>query len=194
MSEPETSAIVLAGGRSRRFGRDKLVEEIRGRTLLEHALAAVAPIAQETIVVAAPDEPRSVPEGVILVRDPSSFEGPLVGLLTGLGEARHATTIVVGGDMPTMVPAVLGALIDRLSDPTIDAVVLESLGQRQPLPVALRTAPALIAATRLVAEGERRLGALIESLANAFIDERTWRELDPDGRTLRDVDTPADLG
>jgi molybdopterin-guanine dinucleotide biosynthesis protein A len=145
-------------------------------------------------VVAAPDEPRSVPEGVILVRDPSSFDGPLVGLLTGLGEARYPTTIVVGGDMPTLVPSVLGALIDRLGDPAIEAVVLESAGRRQPLPVALRSAPARIAAARLVAEGERRLGALIESLADAAIDEPTWRELDPDGRTLRDVDTPADIG
>lgn len=193
MSQPDVSVIVLAGGRSRRFGRDKLVEPIGGRTLLEHAIAAVGPLAHETIVVGAPDESRTVPDGVILVRDPSSFEGPLVGLLTGLGQAREAVALVVGGDMPTMVPSVLGALIDLLDDPTIDAVVLESRGERQPLPVALRTDPARTAATTLVAEGERRLGALIESLATAIIDEPTWRELDPDGRTLRDVDTPADL-
>jgi molybdopterin-guanine dinucleotide biosynthesis protein A len=194
MNEVGVSAIVLAGGRSRRFGRDKLVEPIEGRTLLEHALTAVGPVASETIAVAAPDESRSVPDGVVLVRDPTSFEGPLVGLLTGLRHAHEPTALVVGGDMPTMVPSVLGAMIDRLAEPTIDAVVLDYGGERRPLPVALRTAPALVAADRLVAAGERRLRALIDELATAVIDESTWRELDPDGRTLRDIDTPADLG
>lgn len=193
MSDPVVSAIVLAGGRSRRFGRDKLVEQVGGTPLLEHAIAAVGPVALETIVVAAPDEPRQVPDGVTLVRDPTSFEGPLVGLLTGLRRAAHPIVLVVGGDMPTMVPSVLGALIDGLDDPAIDAVVLGHEGRRGPLPGALRTGPALAAADRLVAAGERRLRALYESLASAAIDEPTWRLLDPDGRTLRDVDTPGDL-
>ncbi len=193
MMVPGVSAIVLAGGRSRRFGRDKLTEPFGGRTLLEHAIAAVGPLAGETIAVAAPDEPRNVPDGIILVRDPSSFEGPLVGLVTGLRRATQPVALVVGGDMPTMVPSVLGALIDRLDDPAVEAVVLESRGERQPLPAALRTVLARSAAEQLVAAGERRLGALIETLATAVIEESTWRMLDPDGRTLRDIDTPADL-
>lgn len=193
MNELDISAIVLAGGRSRRFGRDKLVEPLAGRPLLEHAIAAVGPLAQETIVVTAPDEARDVPEGTILVRDPTSFEGPLVGLLTGLHRASRPVALVVGGDMPTMVPSVLWAVIARLEDPTVDAVVLEDGGERRPLPAAVRTAPAIAAAERLVAGGERRLQALFEALATAAIDEATWRALDPDGRTLLDVDTPADL-
>lgn len=193
MNERRVSAIVLAGGRSSRFGRDKLGELIRGRTLLEHAIAAVGPLAQETIVVAAPDEPRKVPDAVILVLDASSFEGPLVGLLAGLRAATQPVALAVGGDMPTMLPLVLGALIDRVADPMVEAVVLDENGRNRPLPSALRTVPARLAAERLVAAGERRLGALMEELVTAVIDEPTWRELDPDGQTLLDVDTPADL-
>jgi molybdopterin-guanine dinucleotide biosynthesis protein A len=193
MNRLQVSAIVLAGGRSRRFGRDKLIEPIGGRTLLEHAIDAVGPLAQETIVVAAPDEQRAVPDGIVLARDPSSFEGPLVGLLTGLRQATQSVVLVVGGDMPTMVPSVLGALIDRLDDALVHAVVLEHGGERYPLPGAVRTAPARAAAERLVAAGERRLGALYEALGAAVISEATWRPLDPDRRTLHDVDTPADL-
>jgi molybdopterin-guanine dinucleotide biosynthesis protein A len=129
----------------------------------------------------------------MLVRDPSSFAGPLVGVLTGLGRAFQPVVLVVGGDMPTMVPSLLWALIERLDDPSVDVVVLENGGRLQPLPLALRTVPAMAAAKRLVAAGERRLGALIEALAIAVIDEPTWREFDPDGRTFRDIDTPSDL-
>ena len=191
--EPGVSAIVLAGGRSRRFGRDKLLEPLSGRSLLEHALAAVAPVAVETIVVAAAEEHRAVPPGVILVHDSSSFEGPLVGLLSGLGRASQPIGIVVGGDMPSLVPSVLGVLIDRLLDPRVDAAVLEHNGSGQPLPAAVRVAVALAVAERLVESGERRLGALYEAMATSIVPESTWREHDPDGRTLRDIDTPADL-
>ena len=54
MTTDGISVIVLAGGRSRRFGRDKLAEPVDGRPLLHHAIDAVRPIATEIIVVAAP--------------------------------------------------------------------------------------------------------------------------------------------
>jgi molybdopterin-guanine dinucleotide biosynthesis protein A len=194
MSPPGVSAIVLAGGRSSRFGRDKLAEIVDGRTLLEHALDGVAPLADETIVVVAPDEARRVPAGSIVVSDPASFQGPLVGLLTGLRLATGPLVLVVGGDMPTMVPSVLALLVDRLDEPAVDAAVLEESGQDHPLPGVLRAAPAMVAAERLVDAGERSLRGLYEALASVSIDEASWHELDPGGRTLRDVDTPADLG
>jgi molybdenum cofactor guanylyltransferase len=193
VSKPRVSAIVLAGGRSSRFGRDKLAEPLDGRALLDHAVAAVSPLARETIVVARPGDTPPVPAGTIVVHDPAAFEGPLMGLVTGLRSATQPVALVVGGDMPTLVPAVLAALIARLDDPTVDAAVLEAGGRRRPLPSVLRSAPARSAAERLVAAGERRLGALHEALATAAVDEPTWRTLDPDGRTLRDVDTPAEL-
>ena len=193
MRAPRLSAIVLAGGRSSRFGRDKLAELVDGRALLDHAIAVVSPLAREVIVVARPRDEPHVSQGVIVVHDPSAFEGPLVGLMAGLRNATNPVAVAVGGDMPTMVPSVLQALVARLDDPSIDAAVLEEDGRRRPLPLALRTTPARAAAARLVAGGERRLGALIEALATSVIDEPTWRRLDPDGRTLHDVDTPDDL-
>jgi molybdopterin-guanine dinucleotide biosynthesis protein A len=193
MSGQDVTAIVLAGGRSSRFGRDKLVEPFAGQTLLERAVAGVAPLARETIVVVAPDESRGVPPGVIRVSDPTSFEGPLVGLLTGLRSADDPVVVVAGGDMPTMTPSVLAILVQCLDDPGVHAAVLDDQGRARPLPGALRTAPATAAAERLVAAGERRLLAIYDALPTTVVDEATWRALDPDGRTLRDIDTPADL-
>lgn len=193
MSRRDVTAIVLAGGRSRRFGRDKLVVSFAGRTLLEHAIAGVAPLARETLVVVSPDESRRVPDGAIPVSDPTSFQGPLVGLLSGLRRAGEPVVVVAGGDMPTMLPSVLAMLVDRLDDPAVDAAILEDDGRARPLPAALRTAPATTAAEQLVAAGERRLRSVFAALVTAVIEEATWRELDPDKRTLRDIDTPADL-
>ncbi len=194
MSPGGVSAIVLAGGRSSRFGRDKLVEPWAGRPLLEHAISSVQALADEVIVVVAPDESRSAPAGTILVSDPTSFEGPLVGLVTGLRRATRPVALVVGGDMPTLVPSVLALLVDRLDDPAVDAVLLDQDGRARPLPGAVRTASARETAEGLVGAGERRLRTLYEALNTVTVAEEAWRELDPAGRSLRDVDTQADLG
>ena len=202
MSAREVSAVVLAGGRSTRFGRDKLAEPVDGRPLLSYAIDAVRPFATEIIVVVAPRATSALafPGDVIFVRDPVAFEGPLSGLLSGLAAAREPIVLVVGGDMPTLVGAVLEAMLARLDAPDApdapdgaQAVVLEHDGHARPLPMVVRRKPALTAAHRLIGAGERRLRALAESLTTRVIPEATWRAVDPEGLTLRDVDAPADL-
>ena len=185
-------AIVLAGGRSSRFGRDKLAEPIDGRPLLDHVLTAVRALTDDIVVVAAPGATPSVPADVRVVHDERPFEGPLVGLVTGLATTTADRVIVVAGDMPTLVPAVLGRLVARLG-PDAPAAILGTSGRRAILPMALSTVPAAAAAQQLVTEGERRLGAILDLLGSGLVPEADWRFDDPDGRTLRDVDLPTDL-
>jgi molybdenum cofactor guanylyltransferase len=187
------TAIVLAGGRSTRFGRDKLAEPIDGRPLLDHAIDAVRPFASEILVVAAPSAVPIIPEGARLVHDPEAFEGPLAGLLAGLDVAAEPIVLVVGGDMPSLIAAVIESMLSALRAPDVDAVVLEHDGDPRPLPIVVRRMPALAAVARLYAGGERRLRALTEVLPTRVIPETSWRSLDPDAITLRDIDTPADL-
>ncbi|MGZ4114681.1 MAG: hypothetical protein ACXVQT_06345, partial [Actinomycetota bacterium] len=63
----------------------------------------------------------------------------------------------------------------------------------RPRPVVLRLRRARPIAAGLVRSGERRFRTLLDGLRVAVIDEPTWRALDPDGRTLFDVDEPSDL-
>ncbi len=193
MTGRRVSAIVLAGGRSSRFGRDKLAEPIGGVPLLDHAIEAVRPFATEVLVVVSPDaDPPATPD-VVMVRDAAPFEGPLAGLLAGLLIACEGAVLVVAGDMPELAPAVVESLLGELATPGVEAVVLEHDGRARPLPMAVERGAALAAATGLIAGGERRLGALPEALAATVIAEAAWRVLDPDGRSVRDIDTPADL-
>ena len=53
--ESGITGIVLAGGRSRRFGSDKLASDVGGRPLVEHAIDALATVADEVVVVIAAD-------------------------------------------------------------------------------------------------------------------------------------------
>ena len=186
------TAIVLAGGRSSRFGRDKLAEPMDGRLLLDHAIDAVRPFADAILVVAAPDAAPVLPSDATLIHDMAPFEGPLAGLLAGLQVAVDPIVLATGGDMPSLVPAVIESMVAALGA-GVDAVVLEHEGRARPLPIVLRREPAAAAASHLYADGERRLRALTEVVATRVVPEATWRVLDPDAVTLRDIDAPADL-
>jgi len=190
---PHISAVILAGGRSTRFGRDKLLEPVDGRPLLHHAIDAVRSVATEIVVVAAPGAGPLLPDGAVIVHDPVAFEGPLAGLCAGLGAAREPVVVVVGGDMPSLVRAVLESMVAELERSGADVVALEHDGQTSPLPMVLRRASGLAATGRLLDAGERRLGAVIEELEARVVAETSWRDLDPDARTVRDIDTEADL-
>jgi len=192
------SGIVLAGGRSSRFGGDKLAARIGDSTLLERAVAAVALVSTEVIVVLAAGDERELPATSVPVRravDPEAFGGPLVGLLAGLEAAREPIAIVAGGDMPTLAPEVLRMLIGLLlaSEGTRDAAVLVQRGEMRPLPCAVRNGAATQATRHLLGEGERSLLALIRTLPALLVAEGDWRPLDPTAATLLDVDVPGDL-
>lgn len=198
MTDSGVSGIVLAGGASSRFGSDKLAAPFAGRPLLERAVEAAAGVTSEVIVVLAPGDDRALPAARVPVRravDPERHGGPLVGLLAGLEVAREPVVIVVGGDMPTLSTAVLGALVRALdaTDGAADAAVLIQRGTNRPLPAALRNGAATQAARRLIGEGERSLRRLLDALSARRLEEVEWRGLDPEGATLRDVDRPEDL-
>jgi molybdopterin-guanine dinucleotide biosynthesis protein A len=196
---PVVSGVVLAGGRSSRFGSDKLAARLGDRTLLDLAIAGVAAVASEIVVVLAPGDdrtPEAIDRPIRLVVDPERHGGPLVGLLTGLESVEQPLVVVAGGDMPTLSAAVLRAMVGSLvaSGPGWGAVVLASRGDRVPLPAVMRTGAATTIARQLVGDGERRLRSLFERLPTRALEESEWRPFDPEGATLRDVDRPADLG
>lgn len=185
-------AMVLAGGRSQRFGRDKLAEILEGRPLLHHAITSVQELADEVVVVAPVDHDPPVPDGVHVVHDDLPFEGPLAGLVVGLRASTADRVLVIGGDMPSLVPSVASALIDELQSGA-SAAVLEQASRARPLPMALQRIPALERGEELVEAGERRLRALVDVLEAIVIPEPEWRALDPQGRSVIDIDTPKDL-
>jgi molybdopterin-guanine dinucleotide biosynthesis protein A len=191
----EASAIVLAGGRSQRFGSDKMGVDLGGAPLLHHALRAVATSCDEVVVVlasggSAPSLPVDIGRRVRVVRDASDHPGPLVALITGVRAATNTRALIVAGDMPTLQPAVLSRLLGWVHG---DGACLLVEGERQVLPIALDREACVAEGDRLVAAGERSLRTLIARLELERIEESEWRALDPTGASLRDVDRPDDL-
>jgi molybdopterin-guanine dinucleotide biosynthesis protein A len=192
----DVTAIVLAGGRSARFGSDKLAVEVDGVPLLQRALAAVDAVVPRIVIVVAPGSTVIVPTGlaaeVRVVHDPEAFGGPLIGLATALGAVATSTAIVVGGDMPRMVPAVLHRLAVTIG-PRRAATSLEVPGRVQPLPMAIDVEAARDAAQHVIERGGRALRDLLRELEATAVPAPVWLALDPTGATIADIDRPADL-
>jgi molybdopterin-guanine dinucleotide biosynthesis protein A len=194
---PEAATgIVLAGGRSSRFGRDKLAEPYRGAPLLHHAVLRLSEVCATLVVVLAPEvaEP-TLPLGIeaTFARDADEGEGPLAGVYAGLLACGTSIALVAAGDMPNLRTSVLLELVRVAREATVDAVALAEDDRARPLPCALRVARASELAHALLHDGRRRLGDLLDASRTAVIDEPTWVALDPERRTLHDVDVPGDL-
>lgn len=187
---------MLAGGRSRRFGRDKLAEEIDGRPLLHHAILRLLDVCDRVVVVIGVDsEEPPVPLGatVTFARDSTADEGPLRGLAAGLEVADGMWAVVAGGDMPDLQPPVLGEMLRAARETAAVAVVLSDGGDARPLPCVVRTEPAADAAAVLLGSGRRRLRDLLSTVRTVVVDEPSWTALDPGRRTLVDIDEPGDV-
>lgn len=186
-----TTGLVLAGGASTRFGRDKRLVPVEGRPLLRRAVDAVGEIADEVLVAVSPERPLpdglELPASVRVVTDAPQHDGPLAGLTAGLEAASHEVVVVLGGDHGWADRATLGALRDAvIADPTVDAAVLTVDGRVQPLAAAYRRRVAATVRRRLD-DGDRRAVALLDELTTIAVSA-------PGGpRTARDVDVPSDL-
>jgi molybdopterin-guanine dinucleotide biosynthesis protein A len=186
-SEPDidtgtVGGIVLTGGTAARLdGADKAGLEVGGRTLLEHALAALAGVGE--VVVVGPEVPTSRP--VTFRREDPPGGGPAAAVAAGLsGFARRTGVVVVlAVDMPRVTGATVARLLAAASPGSDGAVLVDAAGRVQPLCAAYRT-EALARALPESAEGlsMRRLVAplsLVEVPAHGAEadDVDTWEDV-----------------
>ncbi|MBN3453959.1 molybdenum cofactor guanylyltransferase [Mycolicibacterium mageritense] len=181
------AAVVLAGGASRRMGRDKATLPFEGSTLLERVVAAVRVRCDPVFVIAAPGQPLPHVDAQIL-RDDVRGVGPLVATGRGLraaGAAGRELAFVCAVDMPYLS----ADLIDELAGPAVRLgadIVLPWDGRDHYLAGVYRSALTEQIAS-LVAAGERSMRALAETVDTQRI------VLPADQRSLTNVNTAADL-
>lgn len=191
---PPAFGVVLAGGESTRMGTDKRGIEVDGQPLLCWAIEAAKDVCHEVVVATTAHRPVGDAFGARPVTDVREGGcGPLAGIEVGLLAARRPRALVLAGDHPAGRPAVLRELLVRLeANPEVDAVVLGTAQGPQPLVGAYRR-EVHREVTRLLDAGERRARALLDVLPVEVLDEAVWRELDPEGHTAVDLDTPDEL-
>jgi molybdopterin-guanine dinucleotide biosynthesis protein A len=193
----DRSAIVLAGGFSRRFGQDKGVLELGGKPLIRCVTDVVGSLVDEVVVVTNSRERvvrySEVIGGVRFVVDVCESRSPLIGALTGFGVARGEYSLLLPFDTPFVSGEVVSLLFE-LCQGRAAVIPRWPNGYIEPLHAVYRTGLALEAAEGAVAEGRLQVRALIERLRGVrYVSTLVVRQLDPELLTFFNVNTPADL-
>jgi molybdopterin-guanine dinucleotide biosynthesis protein A len=181
------SLVILAGGLSRRMGRDKAALPAGDGTLIDHLARRLAPVVLETIVAGGSGRPQL--PGATMVDDRYPGQGPLAGIHAGLLAARYPYVWVVGCDLPDADPALAALLLGLAGD--VDAVVPRINSEPQGV-CALYDRALASRIDSLLAAGERRVKILLADSKVRYVTEEELRAVDPELRSFRNINTPAD--
>lgn len=106
--------ILLAGGKSRRMGREKGTLSLAGRKLYEYPLRVMESICDEILISSCNQNDIDFPHPVLC--DEVEGLGPLGGILTCLKQAKHELNLVLSYDMPLVSKPLAAYLLDQSGD------------------------------------------------------------------------------
>lgn len=186
MPDPsDVTGLILAGGRSRRFGRDKALADVGGRSFVEYVYDALAAHAGSVLIATGPTQ-RLYPVPARVVLDGMPDGGPLAGLVAGLDAASTPWLLSAAVDQPYLTAAALRPLLAALRGGADVLVAVDAGGRRQPTCALWRVATAGPAARTALEARQLALRELWEGLE--------VREVGLERGALRNVNTPGDLG
>ena len=181
---PPATAIIMAGGRSRRMGRDKSTLPVGTRSMIEVIHERLSPHFQEVLIGVDRIE-KFGSFGLKVVPDKEPGQGPLMALASCLEASSHELNLVVACDMP-QIDTKLARRMLIYAEGYAAVVPSVSEGRFQPFYAVYRKG-ALQKVNELLSTGERRLDRIFDHL-NALripIDEHqdssfgslnTWEE------------------
>lgn len=190
---------VLAGGQSRRMGRNKANLLLGGTTLTDRAAAVLAEAADPVYVVGSlPGGPASLK---IIADEPvgKNARGAIVGLYTALFHAKSDWIIVLACDLPfvsgellTRMVSVVTQFEDNPNDNT-DAVLAEQPdGRIQPLCGLYRVQVCLPGIRKMISEDNWRLQDLSKYLSTRILRFSEFEEIPLADNLFLNVNTPDD--
>jgi molybdopterin-guanine dinucleotide biosynthesis protein A len=192
MSDDTRSVAILAGGRATRFGgQDKSALPVHGRSILDHQIAALAPLTNDLMIVGDVARPVHVPlrKELRIVHDLVPGCGPLGGLHAALTAAGGKPVLLVACDMPYLSTPFLEYLLSLAGG--ADIVVPQSERGYHPL-CAVYTIACLAPAAARLADGRLRMQGLVDDLQTRVVPVEEIRRFGDPDRLLANVNTPAD--
>ena len=196
---PPLSAAVLAGGKSRRMGRDKALIPLvdGGPPMLEIVLARVRWVADDVLIVAA-DREHYQEFGARVIADRIPDAGALGGIHAAITEAAHDHCLVVACDMPFLSPHLLARMVSEPRD--YDVLVPRLPGEsRQGGGLVFQTLHAiygkscLTAIERRIALGNRQVVGFFSDVRVRALDVDELSRFDPSLRSFFNTNTPEAL-
>ena len=187
------TGIVLAGGMSRRLGRDKAVETIEGQSLISRVLDSLSHVAQELVVVVnnhEREEELALPDSVVVAVDIYPDTGSLGGIFTGLSASSNHWGFVVACDMPFLNLELLEYLLSQRGGHDVVVPVIDHRPEPTHAAYSRVCLPAI--ETRLRAN-DLKIAKFFDDVRAKYVSQRNIEDLDPGGLSFFNVNTEEDL-
>jgi molybdenum cofactor guanylyltransferase len=181
--------IVLAGGKSSRFGHDKARAQVKGQTLLELVVSRVAALFDRVILVVHEDSDIFSSAGYEVVKDKYKGIGPLGGLHAGLSASDSQYNFVIACDMPCIPLSLIRHMMTLVGD---DVVVPRKGDLVEPL-CAIYKKSIIPVIERHIEEERYRIQDVFPLVNVHYIDEDQIKQCDPWGDAFCNINTPRDL-
>lgn len=175
---------VLAGGESRRMGRDKALLAWHGTTLVEHIANAVREAVGQVAVVAARGEAYAA-LGLRTIGEPCPGAGPLSGVAAALADTAFDYNLIVACDMPNLTADALRQLMQAAMTSQAPVCAVRSAHGIEPL-CAVYHRKLRAAAEHALQRGER---TMVHLLAKWKVTEWTA----PEAALTRNLNTADDF-
>ena len=183
------SAVILAGGKSSRMGRDKAFLKINGRILLDRQIdTLVAADAEDILISGRPGVDYSA-FGCRVLTDEFPEAGPLAGIHAALKVSRQPLVLVLAVDLPEMNAMFLRSLLMMA---TVDRGVVPRVGGRiEPL-AAVYPHAALALVEQMLAQGNHAAQSFASACMQAGL--AAYEDVPDDfARLFKNLNTPVDL-
>ena len=186
---PNISAAILAGGGSRRMGRNKALLSFRGRPLVTRVYEILRPLFEDIFLVTNDPGPFDfVPCPKIPDRVPG--KGPISGVDAALRHSRNPYVLVVGCDTPFLSHSLLKLLAGK----TQDADLVIHCGPHGPEPLcAVYGKGCLPLIEESLLRGDFSLMALVGRLRTRDIPAEEVAAVDPGFLSFMNINTPGDF-
>ena len=192
------TAVILAGGFSKRFGRDKGLVEMAGKPLIRHVTDRIIKLFNEIIVVVSNEIQKeklisTIQPRVKIIIDKYNVRSPIVGTISGFEISSSKYSFLFGCDTPFISINVISFLLQRCKNK--DALIPRWPNRyTEPLHAVYNTKSALKSAEIAYKRKQLDMNSMIDNMKNVqYISTLILKQLDPRLITFFNVNTIQDL-
>src|SRR6476660_2183110 len=189
MPHSQLSCFVLAGCKSTRMGQDKAAVTLNGRTLLEHALAALREVCRDVAILGKHELYGALGP---VYEDIFPGCGPLGGIHTALFNSKTQFNLIIAVDTPFLAPEFLSYLADRAIDSGAIVTTPEIDDYTQPL-CTVYSLDFHAIAEQALRQGNYKIVPLFPKDRTLVVKEAELRQFAFAADMFENLNTPEDL-
>jgi len=186
----DVTGVILAGGKSSRYGTNKALAKINGIPLIENVIRVMGSLFKDLVLITnTPDEYAYLE--LPMYEDLIKGLGPIGGIYTALNSITNDAGFFVACDMPFLNPDLIRHLVGIRGD--FDVVVPEISGKMETLH-ALYAGRCIPAVRKLIDVHEYQTIRIFPEVSVRYLKENEIRRFDPELRSFFNINRPEELG